>query len=160
MFDNIYTNMKKILISACLVGDKCRYDGKGCYNPLVKQLLEKYELVPFCPEMEGGLKAPRLKSERRDDKVLNEKKIDVTKKFTDGADKALNLCKYLNIKTAILKEESPSCGVHIIYNGLFQNRKVPGMGITTELLKKHGIEVIADNEIEHYLEEHKNKFEK
>lgn len=152
--------MKKILISACLVGDKVRYDGKGAYNPLVKQLLEKYELVPFCPEVEGGLKSPRLRCERRDDKVLNEKKIDVTKKFSDGAEKALNICQYLNIKTAILKEDSPSCGVHTIYNGLFQNRKVPGMGMTAELLKKHGIEVISDNEIEDYLEEHKNKFEK
>jgi len=150
--------MKKILISACLIGDKTRYDGKSNYNPLVKRLLEKYELVPFCPEVEGGMKTPRLRSERREDRVINEKKIDVTDFFISGAKKALSICQYLNIKVAILKEESPSCGTHMIHNGLFQNRLVPGKGVTAELLNKHGILTINENEIEQFLEEHKNKF--
>lgn len=143
--------MKKILISACLVGDKTRYDGKGCYNPLIKKLLEYYELVPFCPEMEGGLKSPRKKSERRRNEVKNEELKDVTAQFDEGAHRALSLCQYLNIKLAILKEESPSCGVHTIYNGYFQNRKIPGKGWTTELLEANGIKCISDNEIEDLL---------
>lgn len=150
-FDNIYSGMKRILISACLVGDKVRYDKKGCYTPLIKKLLEYYELVPFCPEVEGGLKSPRLKSERRRNEVRNEKLEVITDKFDLGAEKALNICQYLNIKMAILKEESPSCGVHTIYNGYFQNRKIPGQGWTTELLTKHGIKVISDQEIEDLL---------
>lgn len=143
--------MRKILISACLIGDKVRYDGKGNYHPLVKELLKYYELVPFCPEVEGGLKIPRKKSERRKNEVKNEELTDVTDKFTLGAEKALNICQYLNIKMAILKEDSPSCGVHRIYNGLFQNRKIPGQGWTTELLTKHGIKVISEEEIEDLL---------
>lgn len=143
--------MKKILISACLVGDKVRYDGKGCYNPLIKKLLQYYELVPFCPEVEGGLKSPRKRSERRRNEVRNESLEIITEKFDLGAEKALNICQYLNIKMAIMKEDSPSCGVHQIYNGYFQNRKIPGQGWTTELLTKHGIKVISDQEIEDLL---------
>lgn len=155
--------MKKILISACLVGDKVRYDGKGCYNPLIKKLLQYYELVPFCPEVEGGLKSPRKRSERRRNEVRNESLEIITDKFDLGAEKALNICQYLNIKLAIMKEDSPSCGVHQIYNGYFQNRKIPGQGWTTELLTKHGIKVISDQEIEDLLkikeaeEEHKKE---
>ena len=152
--------MEKILISACLVGDKTRYDGKSNYHPIVKKLLERYELVPFCPEVEGGLKIPRPTSERVRYEVLSsslskdtKEHINVTKEFTLGAEKALNLCKYLNIKLAILKEDSPSCGVHRIYNGLFQNRKIPGVGVTTELLIKNNIKVLNENEVEGYLKE-------
>lgn len=156
--------MKKILISACLVGDKVRYDGRSNYNPLIKDLLEYYELIPFCPEVEGGLKTPRIPSERSRDKVINQEKNDVSKYFNEGAERALNICQYLNIKMAVLKEDSPSCGVHEIYNGLFQNRKVPGQGVTTELLTKHGIKVISEKEIPELLNikksEEKRKKEK
>lgn len=152
--------MKKILISACLVGDKCRYDGKGCYNPLIKELLKYFDLVPFCPEVEGGLKSPRVKCERRRNDVKDINHQDVTDKFNLGAEKALNLCKYLNIKTAILKDESPSCGVKQIYNGLFQNRKVPGVGWTTEVLLRNKIRVVSDKDIEEFIKEYtSNKFE-
>ena len=143
--------MEKILISACLVGDKTKYDGKSNYNPLIEKLLEKYELVPFCPEVEGGLKSPRKRSERRRNEVRDENLNVITEKFDLGAEKALNICQYLNIKMAIMKEESPSCGVHEVYNGYFQNRKVPGQGWTTELLTKHGIKVISEKEIEDLL---------
>ncbi|MCQ2753093.1 MAG: DUF523 domain-containing protein [Bacilli bacterium] len=158
--------MKKILVSACLVGDKVTYDKRSHYHPLIKELLKYYELVPFCPEVEGGLKIPRKKSERRRNEVKNEVGLDVTKQFNLGAEKALNICQYLNIKMAILKEDSPSCGVHKIYNGLFQGRKIPGQGWTTELLTKHGIKIISENEIEDLLkikkaeEDRKNKKEK
>ena len=143
--------MEKILISACLVGDKVRYDGKGQYHPLIKDLLEKYELVPFCPEVEGGLKIPRIPSEIVKDKVISKEGKDVTSNFISGAKKALMLCQYLNIKIAILKEGSPSCGVNEIHNGKFDGKMVKGKGITASLLEKNGIAVYSENDIEKLL---------
>lgn len=143
--------MEKILISACLIGDKVKYDGKSNYNPKVQDLLDKYELVPFCPEVEGGLSIPRVPSERVKDKVLNQEGKNVTRNFEKGAELALNICQYLGIKIAILKENSPSCGVNTIYNGKFEHKLIPGSGVTTELLKRKGIKVISENEIDSLL---------
>ena len=139
--------MEKILISACLVGDKCKYDGKSNYNPLIKDLLEKYELVPFCPEMEGGLPSPRTPSERKGDKVVDQNGRDVTRYFLLGAEKAYTICMYLGIKTAILKENSPSCGSHTIYDGTFSHKVISGQGYTTEYLSKRGIKVLSEDDI-------------
>ena len=144
--------MEKILISACLVGDKTRYDGKGNYHPLVKELLEKYELVPFCSEVEGGLSIPRTPSEIKGDRVINKAGKDVTRYYQAGAEKALNICKYLDIKIAILKDGSPACGVHQIHDGNFTGRKIKGMGITASLLSKNGIKVISEDEIQTLLD--------
>ena len=143
--------MEKILISACLIGDKCRFDGHTNFTPIYKELLEKYELVPFCPEVEGGLPTPRKPSERKGDRVINNAGKDVTKNFQLGAEKALNICKYLNIKIAILKEKSPSCGVNQIHDGNFTGKLIKGEGITTELLRKNGITVYTENDIEELL---------
>ena len=143
--------MEKILISACLVGDKVKYDGHTNYNPLIKDLLEKYELIPFCPEVEGGLSTPRRPSERKGNKVINDLGKDVTKNFVSGAEKALNICKYLDIKIAILKERSPSCGKTHIHDGSFKNKLIPGEGITAELLRKNGIAIYSEEEIEKLL---------
>ena len=140
--------MEKILISACLVGDKTRYDGKSNYHPLIKELLQKYELIPFCSEVEGGLSIPRVPSEVKGDKVFNKKGKDVTRNYVSGAEKALVICKYLDIKIAILKDGSPACGVHQIYDGNFTGHKIKGMGITASLLSQNGIKVISENEIE------------
>ena len=140
--------MEKILISACLVGDKVRYDGKSQYHPLVKDLLEQYELVPFCPEVEGGLKTPRVPSEIKKDKVINKEGKDVTRQFHEGAELALNICKYLHINIAILKDGSPSCGSTEIHNGNFDGRMIKGKGITAKLLEQNGIKVYTENEIE------------
>lgn len=144
--------MEKILISACLVGDKTRYDGKGNYHPLIKELLEKYELVPFCSEVEGGLSTPRVPSEIKGDRVINKSGKDVTRNYNAGAEKALNICKYLDIKIAILKDGSPACGVHQIHDGNFSGRKIKGMGITASLLSKNGIKVISEDEIQTLLD--------
>ena len=144
--------MEKILISACLVGDKTRYDGKGNYHPLVKELLEKYELVPFCSEVEGGLSIPRTPSEIKGERVINKAGKDVTRNYQAGAEKALNICKFLDIKIAILKDGSPACGVHQIHDGNFTGRKIKGMGITASLLSKNGIKVISEDEIQTLLD--------
>lgn len=143
--------MEKILISACLVGDKVKYDGHSNYNDKVKLLLEKYELVPFCPEVEGGLSIPRKPSERVKDSVKMENGKDVTKNFEKGAELALNICLYLGIKVAILKENSPSCGSKKIYDGTFSKKLMNGQGVTTELLRKKGIKVISEEEIDELL---------
>jgi uncharacterized protein YbbK (DUF523 family) len=144
--------VEKILISACLVGDKCRYDGKGSYCPEIEALLERYELVPFCPEVEGGLKVPRIPSEIKNNQVINAQNIDNTAKFELGAEKAMSICSYLGIKKAILKDNSPSCGVHQIYDGGFHNRLIDGQGITARYLKKRGIKVYSENEISMLIE--------
>ena len=143
--------MEKILISACLIGDKCKYDGHTNYTPEYQKLLEKYELVPFCPEVEGGLPTPRKPSERKGDRVINNAGKDVTKQFQVGAEKALNICRYLNIKIAVLKENSPSCGSKKIYDGNFKNKLIKGEGVTTELLRKNGITVYTESQIEELL---------
>lgn len=140
--------MEKILISACLVGDKVKYDGRSNYNEKIKLLLEKYELVPFCPEVEGGLPTPRKPSERVKDRVKMENGKDVTKYYEKGAELALNICLYLGIKIAILKENSPSCGTHKIYDGSFSHKLIDGEGYTTELLKRKGIKVLSEDEID------------
>lgn len=140
--------MEKILISACLVGDKVKYDGHSNYNEKIKLLLEKYELVPFCPEVEGGLPTPRKPSERVGQRVKMENGRDVTENYEKGAELALNICLYLGIKIAILKEKSPSCGSHKIYDGTFSHKLIDGQGVTTELLKRKGIKVLSEDEID------------
>ena len=143
--------MEKILVSACLLGDKVRYDGRGNYHPNIKYILENFDVIPFCPEVEGGLPTPRIPSEITNDEVINKEGRNVTRQFSLGAEKALTVVKYFNIKTAILKENSPSCGVHNIYNGKFQNKLIEGQGITTRALIEHGVRVISENEIEQFL---------
>lgn len=147
----ISNGMEKILISACLVGDNTKYDGGNNYTPLAMKLLDKYELIPFCPEVEGGLKTPRIPSEIIKDKVINKEGKDVSKYYLKGAELALNICKYLDIKIAILKETSPSCGSNQIYDGSFSHKTIKGKGVTTKLLEANGIKVINETQIEQLL---------
>ena len=149
--------MEKILISACLVGDNVKYDGTNNKSPLVDELLNYFELVPFCPEVEGGLSIPRDPSERLNDRVVSNKGRDVTRQFSFGAEMAYNICLYLGIKVAILKETSPSCGVHEIYDGRFTHKKIMGKGYTAEYLMNKGIKVISENEIEEFLKPFKKE---
>ena len=145
--------MEKILISACLVGDNTRFDGGNCRNELVSELNQYYDLVPFCPEMEGGLPVPREPGEIFHDAVKTKKGKDITRFYNSGAEKALSLCSFLGIKIAVLKENSPSCGVHHIYNGHFNSTTIVGSGITTSLLKSKGIRVISEEELPTFLED-------
>ena len=152
--------MERILISACLIGDNTKYDGTNNNRPELRELLNFYELVPFCPEVEGGLKTPRRPSEIRGDRVRNDKGDDVTKYFNEGAEKALRLCDFLNIKIAILKERSPSCGTHEIHNGLFNGVMTKGMGITAKRLQMAGIRVMNEDEALDFLKETQENAEK
>ena len=143
----LFRYMERVLISACLVGDNVKYNGGNNKNPLIEKLLEKYELVPFCPEVEGGLPVPRHPSENRGESVINDIGEDVTDAFERGAELAYNICLFLKIKVAVLKERSPSCGVHEIYDGTFSHTVVPGSGVTTAYLKRKGITVYNEDEI-------------
>ena len=137
----------RILVSACLLGVACRYDGKSKPNEGVIKLMEKHNLIPFCPEVTGGLSTPRHPSEIVGDKVVNDIGEDVTVQYKKGAEEALRIAKLFNCKYAILKEKSPSCGKGKIHNGKFDGGYIEGDGITTKLLKENDIIVLGESEI-------------
>ncbi len=143
--------METVMISACLVGDKVRYDGKGKYNPLVKEILQKYNLLPLCPEVLGGLSIPRDPSEIVKEKVITKNGKDVTKEYNKGAFLCLNPISFKHVRKAILQDRSPACGVNKIHNGKFDDGLIPGEGILTKKLKENNIECYT-------IEEFYNKF--
>ena len=134
----------RLLVSACLLGCACRYDGgsKPCKTALA--LAKKHELVPVCPEQLGGLPTPRTPSEIRGERVINQQGQDVTDAYRKGAAEALKLCRALNCQGAVLKARSPSCGCGEIYDGSFSGTLVPGDGITAQALKRLGIRVLTE----------------
>ena len=140
---------KKVLISACLLGVNCRYDGGNNKLPEEKlnKLMEKYELIPVCAEVYGGLTTPRIPSERRDGGVYSKTGTDVTAEFTRGAEAVLYMAKLLGAEQAILKENSPSCGSGRIYDGTFTGTLTEGDGVTAELLKRNGITVMGEKSL-------------
>ena len=137
---------EKILISACLIGLNCKYDGGNNENSKLVELMKEKDLVPICPEQLGGLKTPRASAERKQEKVITKEGVDVTKEYQKGAEEVLKLAKKLNIKKAILKSRSPSCGIEEIYDGTFSHNLIKKDGVTAELLKKNEIEVISSDE--------------
>lgn len=137
----------KILISACLLGVACRYDGRSKTHPLAAALGERHQLVPVCPEQLGGLPTPRTPSERRDRQVVMADGTDVTEQYRRGAQEALRLCRLFGCQAAILKERSPSCGAGAIYDGTFSGTLTEGWGITAELLQQNGIPVYGESQI-------------
>ena len=139
--------MENILVSACLLGIGCRYDGKHKADQSVIELSKKYNLIPVCPEIYGGLPTPRVPSERVGDRVMMKDGTDVSANYRRGAEEALELCRIYNIKTAILKERSPSCGKGAIYDGSFTGTLTDRDGVTAELLIANGIRVLGESEI-------------
>ena len=144
--------MNKILVSACFIGQKVRYDGSSQMldHPVFQQWQQENRLCSICPEVAGGLSIPRAPAEinSQNQRVINNQGIDVSNAFTSGAQQALTLCQQQNIKFALLKESSPSCGSSTIYDGTFSKRKISGMGITAKLLTAHGIEVFSEKNFE------------
>ena len=143
--------MEKILVSACLLGKPCRYDGKGKPYERIEALKTKYELIPVCPENLGGLLTPRPPAEIKSGRVINKEGVDVTEEYTLGALETLKLAKEHNITLAILKERSPSCGKGKVYDGSFSKTLIDGNGITAELLIKNGITILGESEIENLI---------
>lgn len=140
-----------ILVSACLAGVNCKYNGGNNYNEKIMELVKKGEAILVCPEQLGGLTTPRNPSEiiNKDGKrcVYMNNNVDVTDNFNRGALEVLRLAKELNIEKAILKSKSPSCGCGLIYDGTFTGNKIKGNGITTQLLIDNGIKVITEEDI-------------
>lgn len=134
------------LCSACLLGIKCRYDGKSKPNKKVIKLAKKEFLIPVCPEQLGGLPTPREAAEQKGKRVITKSGKDVTKAFQRGARQVFRLAKLLGIKEAILKQRSPSCGCGQIYDGTFSGKVIKGNGVTTAFLKKNRIKVISDED--------------
>lgn len=127
------------LISACLCGENCRYDG-GCFNyPALRELAESGVALPYCPEHEGGLPIPRKPCEIIGERVLAADGTDCTAEYMRGAEGALALCRQYGITAAILKDGSPSCGSTRIYDGTHTGCKIPGMGCAARLLSENGI---------------------
>ena len=137
----------KILVSACLLGQNCKYSGGNNYNKDVVALGEKFELVPICPEVFGGLDTPRSPSEIIGDRVMNKNGEDVTEQFRCGAEQALYIANENNCGVAVLKERSPSCGCGKIYDGSFTSTVIDGNGIAAQLFLNNGIEVYGESKI-------------
>ena len=140
--------MEKIIVSACLLGEACRYDGKSKPCEKVIALAEKYELIPVCPEVFGGLSTPRPPSEMQaDGRFINSSGEDVTENYRTGAKSTLRIALQNGCKLAVLKEKSPSCGVHCRYDGSFTRTLVPESGITASLLRENGITVLSEEDL-------------
>jgi uncharacterized protein YbbK (DUF523 family) len=142
------------MISACLVGCECRYDQKSCRDQELEQLLREGKVIPICPEQLGGLPTPRPPAEivggdgfdvlDGKARIVDQKGNDVTEEFLAGARQALKLAQTVGATSAILKENSPSCGSTFVYDGTFSGKKVTGTGLTAALFRRHGIEVQSE----------------
>ena len=135
-----------ILVSACLLGLPCRYDGTGKADERLLALAKTHQLIPVCPEQLGGLPTPRPSAERSGTRVLTRDDRDVTAPFQRGAEETLRLARLFSCRIAILKANSPSCGSGQIYDGCFCGRLVPGDGMTAALLKQDGLTVLSEKD--------------
>jgi uncharacterized protein YbbK (DUF523 family) len=152
--------MEKILISACLAGDRVRYDNQKIplENPLLACWQKEKRIIKICPEVSGGMKIPRPPAQIVNGngldvltgraRVMDIEGCDVTGFFIKGAEYALSLAKKYNIGLAVLKEKSPSCGSHQIYDGRFTSTLMPGSGVTAALLRENNIRVFSEHELD------------
>lgn len=138
----------KILVSACLLGENCKYNGGNNRNENVIKLSENHTLIPICPETFACLPTPRVPSEIKDGKVYSKDGKDLTKEFYDGAEKALYIAEESGCQVAILKEKSPSCGFGKIYDGTFSGKLTYGNGIAAQMLYEHGIRIYGESSVE------------
>ena len=145
--------MEKLLISACLAGENCKYSGGNNFigETALASLGDKYELVSACPEVMGGLSVPRIPCERIGARVMNERGEDVTAQFKAGAELTADICERQGVKKALLKEKSPSCGSGRIYDGTFSHTVIAGDGVTAQRLRALGIALYGESEIEKLL---------
>ena len=141
----------RILVSACLMGVNCRFDGKSNLMPQLEELKAKHDCIPVCAELYGGLPTPRTPAEIQGDKLVTRDGRDVTANFVKGAAEVARMAKLYDCKVAILKENSPSCGSGKVYDGTFSKTLVEGDGLTAKALKELGVTVYGESEIEKLL---------
>ena len=137
----------KIMVSGCLLGHNCKYNGGNNKNQEVLDLLKGHEIVPVCPESMGGLPIPRPPAEIVNGVVVNKEGLNVDSQFRKGSEEGLKLALKEKIDFAILKANSPSCGSNQIYDGTFTGTKIPGDGTFAAVLKKSGIKVFTEEEL-------------
>ena len=139
---------QNVLVSACLLGIPCRYDGRSVSFDKMEALISRANVVPFCAEVYGGLPTPRPSAEIQPNtgRVTTEDQTDVTDSYERGAREAVRIAKTLNCRYALLKDKSPSCGVGTVYNGSFTRTLAPGYGITARALIDAGVRVFSSAE--------------
>lgn len=136
-----------LLVSACLLGVRCRYDGGEQYHAAAAGLMERYTLVAVCPEVLGGMPTPRTPAEIRGSSVVSVDGEDRTEKFRLGAERTLETARRVGARKALLKSHSPSCGSDGVYDGTFSGRIVPGRGVASALLEENGVKVFSERDI-------------
>jgi len=136
-----------ILVSACLAGSNCRYDGNSNVCEKVVELVKNGLAIPVCPEQLGGLSTPRTPAEIVNEKVITKSGEDVTENFKFGANETLRLAKLVGAKRAVLKQRSPSCGYGKIYDGTYSGNVIEGNGFTAQLLADHGLQILTEESI-------------
>lgn len=141
----------RVLVSACLLGARCRYDGASKPLPGLERLLDAIDPVPVCPEQLGGLPTPRTPAERCGDRVVTRDGTDVTAQYERGAQEALRLAQTTGCTLALLKEKSPSCGCGRIYDGTHTGTLTDGNGVAAELLLQNGVRVLGETQLEELL---------
>jgi len=135
------------ICSGCLLGIRCRYDGNSKPHRKVLEFAKEGTLIPVCPEQLGGLPTPREQTEKSNNKIFTISGKDITEYFTKGAEEVLKIAKIFDIKEAILKQRSASCGSGQIYDGTFSGKIIKGNGITADLLIRNGINVISEEDL-------------
>ena len=141
----------KVIVSACLAGDKCKYNGGNNFNQKMMDFLKAHEMIKVCPEVLGGLPIPRPSAEIVNDQVMNTEGKNITKEFTLGAQKAFEIVQKENPDLIILQSRSPSCGIKQIYDGTFSGRKISGQGLFAELCIKAGYKVLDIEDIDEFI---------
>ena len=131
----------KIIVSSCLLGENCKYNGGNNRNEKLLRLLSGHTVIPVCPEVLGGLPTPRVPAEIVNGRVTNREGISVDEAFRKGAEKALEIAQKEQPDLIILQSRSPSCGVKQIYDGTFSGTLIPGKGVFAEMVRKAGFRV-------------------
>lgn len=144
-------NKSCVLISACLLGENCKYNGGNNYNQAVIDFVADKDVIPVCPEVSGGLSVPRNPVELSDGQVFDAKGQNYNKEFQAGIDRTLASMAGRDIDLAILQSRSPSCGVNQIYDGSFTGKKIAGSGLFAQKLKELGYEVLDAEDFKDYI---------
>ncbi len=142
----------KIIVSACLLGENCKYNGTNNKNQDVINLADKFELIPVCPECFGGLPTPRTPCEIKDGRVFSKDGRDLTDAYKEGAEQTLYIARENNCPAAVLKERSPSCGFGKVYDGTFTSSLCNGNGIAAQMLYDNSVAIFGENNLKKLLE--------
>ena len=137
----------KVLVSACLLGENCKYNGGNNYSEEVVRYLENMEVIPVCPEMEAGFGCPRIPMEIVDGELINRDGVNLDEPMGQAITRILDSLKGQEIQCAVLKSRSPTCGVRQVYDGTFSGKLISGMGLFAQALAEQGYQVLDSEEV-------------